>query len=108
MLPSKKYTKKHGYDSLAMTISYKRRIDFHAEGVDKETLVHELTHAWLYEMCYKSTNNIDVEDLEEIFAELMSKWGRELLDLADAIKEEIKNKQKIILTNKKSSGILPV
>ena len=91
ILSSSRYNRKHGLDSLAITVMYKRRIDVHALGVDLETLIHELVHAYLYEMCFKSTNDVSVEDLEEVFAELMAKRGREILDLGDKLLTSLKN-----------------
>jgi len=94
VLKPKKYVKKHGYDSVAVTLGWERKIFVHGEGIDKETLVHELVHAFLHELCFKSTNSITAEDLEEIFAELMAKYGRELLDLADSLLVMIEQIQK--------------
>ena len=82
ILSKKRYHKKHGKDSLAISVLYKRRIDIPAKKISLETMVHELVHAYLHEMCYKSTHDITTDDLEEIFAELMAKRGTELLKLA--------------------------
>jgi len=95
-----KYTKKHGYDSLAVTIMWKRKIAVHGEGVDKETIIHELVHAYMHEFCLKSTNDISAEDLEEIFCEMMAKWGREILDMADSLLVMIDKIQKEQSTKK--------
>lgn len=94
VLKPKKYVKKHGYDSVAITLGWKRKIFIRGKGIDKETLVHELVHAFLHELCFKSTNSISADDLEEIFAELMAKYGRELLDLADSLLVMIEKIQK--------------
>lgn len=100
VLSAKKYVNKHGYDSLAVTLGWKRKIFVHGEGVDKETLIHELLHAYLHELCLKSTNHITPEDLEEIFCEFLSKWGRELLDLADSLLVMIEEIQKEKISKK--------
>lgn len=81
VLKRKKYKKKNGVDSVAITYGWKRRIDVNI-GVSLEDLIHELVHAYLYEMCLGSINDMTTDDLEEVFAELMSKRGQELLDLA--------------------------
>lgn len=94
VLTPKKYVKKHGYDSVAITLGWKRKIFIHGKGIDKETLVHELVHAFLHELCLKSTNDISTDDLEEIFAELMAKYGMELLNLADSLLVMIEEIQK--------------
>ena len=84
VLKRKKYTRKNGNDSVAITHLNKRRIDLGPGGDDLETIIHELVHAYLTELCTKSALLDDVQ-LEEIFAELMSKRGREMLDLADKL-----------------------
>ena len=89
VLKHKKYSKKNGEDSLAVTLSWKRRMDITLPGVNLETIVHELTHAYLAEMCVSSCNEITLEDQEEVFAELLAKRGRELLDTADKLHAEI-------------------
>jgi hypothetical protein len=85
LMKRKRYDQKNGSDSVAITTMHKRRIDLGPDGRDLETIVHELVHAYLYELCLRSTNDLSVDDLEEIFAELMAKRGRELLDLADSL-----------------------
>ncbi len=84
VLKKRKYNKKNGADSVAITYINKRRIDLGPGGMDLETVIHELVHAYLAELCTKSTE-LDDEQLEEIFAELMAKRGREMLDLADSL-----------------------
>lgn len=84
LLSKKQYRKKYGRDSVAITNIDKRRIDVSHKGVDKETFVHELVHAYLGEFCTHSAD-LDDENLEEIFAELMAKRGDEILKLADKL-----------------------
>ena len=81
LMKNGKYAKKNGDDSLAMTILKKRRIDISREGNTYETIGHELCHAYIYELCIHSAE-LDTDALEEIFCELMSKRGDELLKLA--------------------------
>lgn len=89
LMKRKKYDQKNGDTSVAMTTFHKRRIDLAPDGRDLETLAHELVHAYLYEMCIHSTNGMTVDDLEEVFCELMAKRGRELLDLAERLQNTI-------------------
>lgn len=89
VLNKKDYGKKNGKDSLAVTKVHRRRIDLSPKGSDLETIIHELTHAYLYEMCLHSTHEISGDDLEEIFAEMMAKRGKELLKLADSLIAQI-------------------
>ncbi len=88
VLKKKKYNKKNGLDSVAITHINKRRIDLGPGGHDLETITHELVHAYLTEICTKSAG-LDDTQLEEIFAELMAKRGREMLDLADKLYAQV-------------------
>lgn len=90
VLKKRRYRKSNGYDSVAVTHINKRRIDIGPSGMDLETVIHELVHAYLTEICTKSAELDDVQ-LEEIFAELMAKRGREMLNLADKLYSEIKS-----------------
>ena len=84
VLTKRHYKKRNGAGSLGVTKGYKRRIDLHPLGVDLETIIHELYHAYMYELCASSTN-MDVDDLEEFNAELLAKYGKRLLGQADLI-----------------------
>lgn len=87
LLKRKSYVKKNGTGSVGITHLHKRRIDLRPKGMDLETIVHELVHAYLSEMCTGSSD-LDASQLEEIFSELMAKRGRELLDLADKLYDQ--------------------
>jgi hypothetical protein len=89
LMKRKRYAKKNGNDSVAITKTHKRRIDLGPNGRDLETLIHELVHAYLSEMCIGTTYEITLNDMEEVFAELMAKRGRELLNLADSLYQRI-------------------
>lgn len=89
VLKKKKYRKRNGADSVAITYVHKRRVDIGPDGHDLETITHELLHAYLAELCTHSAD-LDCDSLEEIMAELMAKRGRELLDLADLLLQQVK------------------
>lgn len=99
IMKKKKYRKVNGTDSCAITYINKRRIDIGPAGMDKETITHELVHAYLAELCVKSSD-LDDDNLEEIFAELMSKRGREMLDLADVLFDKM-----MAVTSPKVNGV---
>jgi hypothetical protein len=88
LMKRKRYMKKNGADSVAITECHKRQIDLSPYGRDLETIVHELVHAYLWEMGV-GTANLDVDSQEEIFCELMAKRGQELLARADDLLEKI-------------------
>jgi len=89
VLSEKYFKKKNGNAAAAVTKVHKRRIELRPKFLDRETIVHELFHAYLSEMCLHSTNELTVADMEEICAELMAKRGIELLAKADWVEEEI-------------------
>lgn len=89
VLSEKYFKKKNGNAAAAVTKVHKRRIELRPKFLDHETIVHELTHSYFYEMCLHSTNEMTADDVEEFFAELMAKRGREILDKADWIAAEI-------------------
>lgn len=89
VLSEKYFKKKNGNSAAAVTKIHKRRIELRPKFLDRETIVHELVHCYLYEMCIHSTNEMSLADLEEFFAELMAKRGTELLDKAEWIENEI-------------------
>ena len=82
VLTKKRYKRKHGKDSVGITTPDKRKIEISPYGFDRETVIHELVHAYIAEMCLHSCD-LDDDNLEEVFAELMSKRGFELLALSD-------------------------
>jgi hypothetical protein len=87
-----KYKTKIGSDSVALTTFYKRRIDLSPFGRDLETIIHELTHAYLHEMCQPDPHSVQIDELEETYCELMAKRGKELIALAEHLFEMIHSK----------------
>lgn len=95
LLDKKAYkSKKSRRNSLAVTYFHKRRIDFSPSGVDIETVIHEIVHAYMYEMCLHSCNELTTADMGEVYAELLSKRGKELLALGDKVLRELKGGSK--------------
>lgn len=89
LLKRKEYDKRHGRGSVGITHMHKRRIDLQPQGMDLETIIHELTHAYMVEICTGSVD-LDDEQIEEVFAELFAKRGREMLDLADKLHNTVR------------------
>lgn len=92
VLKKTRYKKKHGEDSIAITDVHKRTISAGPSGKDYETIVHELVHAYLSELCTHSAE-IDADALEEIFAEVMAKHGEALLLLGRNLASEIQKRK---------------
>lgn len=94
LLSKAQYIKIHGNDSIATTQRYRRIIDLGPEGTSKDTISHELVHAYIVELCLYSAD-FDNENLEEVFAELLSRRGRELLKTTDRLHRwTVKNKNR--------------
>lgn len=90
VLDDEQYNKKKmRAGSVAITYVHKRRIDLSPEGIDKESIIHELVHSYLSEICIYSAD-LTVDNLEEVFCELMAKRGQEILDLAETLVSRIK------------------
>jgi hypothetical protein len=87
------YAIQHGTDSLAITYLNDRIIYLSCAGNDEATIAHELVHAYCTEMCAGSMNGT-YRQLEEFFAEFVSKHGKELLDLAKKLAHPNKRKRR--------------
>lgn len=91
-LSKDKYKRRNGKDSLGITYSDKRKIEFSPEGTNKETIAHELVHAYLAEIGTHCLN-LDEDSMEEMCAELFSKRGHEILKLSSTIFNIVKSKK---------------
>jgi hypothetical protein len=89
---ARQYSRRFGSDSIAITYTHDRVVNISPFGRDFETIAHELVHAYMYDLCTASAD-LDVNALEEIFAELLSKRGYELLRLAKKLVKEIENRK---------------
>lgn len=89
-VPQAAYEARHGSDSDAITIADNRRIYISEEGASYQTLVHELVHAYLAELCVSTMTRLSKSDLEEIFCELMAKHGKQIIRLARQLERAYK------------------
>jgi hypothetical protein len=83
-LSAKEFRRKYGGNTLGVAECDERQITLLSRGLKLETLVHELHHAYVGELC------VDVADLsgdqmEEVCADLMARYGARLLKQADDI-----------------------
>lgn len=84
------YFKKHGQDSVAIALCYKKRIDF-GPYINRETVTHELVHAYFEELCIRSTNMRESEDdFEEFCADMIAKYSKDILELSDIVYTRLK------------------
>jgi hypothetical protein len=78
------YEKKHGTDSRAVCCSDKKTIDFNILDTDLETVVHELSHAWMAELSFVEVQ-LDDTQKEEWCCEFVAKHGQKVFKQARAI-----------------------
>lgn len=81
-MPQAAYDSRHGDDSEGCTMQNTRRIYISEEGASYQTIVHELVHAYMGELCVSTTTRLSKNDLEEIFCELVAKHGKQIIRLA--------------------------
>lgn len=70
-LSKKKFTNKYG-KAVGITFTNKHLIVIRDDGPIKETILHELFHAYFSYTCLSSTNSISAEDFEEVMAEFIA------------------------------------
>jgi hypothetical protein len=62
-----------------------------ADDLNLETVVHELVHGWYAGLC-TGTTELSGEQMEEIFAEMFSRYGAQILKAGEALYKELKDK----------------
>jgi hypothetical protein len=67
---------------------------FNAADVVFEDIVHELTHAYLDELCIGDAVRLKKKQLEEAFCELLSKHGETLIKQARRVFAKASNLQR--------------
>lgn len=88
VLKRRKFAITHGLGAVAATYVNRRVIDLGPDGLDIETIRHELVHAFFGELCLNSAT-LDRDAFEEITAEFVSKRAPELLKIADEILKQL-------------------
>jgi hypothetical protein len=83
------FNKKRGNAHVGETDVNKRRIYLRPDGFDLETVIHELIHAYLGEMCLNSSD-LDGAAMEEICCEMFSKRGADILRMATKLYSQVK------------------
>lgn len=82
--PKKYYKKKCGNDSVGLADIETKEIFLLIKTLSSEVVAHELTHAYLSELCLGRTD-LDPHQLEEVFAEMVGKYGKVLVRQVDQI-----------------------
>lgn len=90
---NKKWVKKFGKGFDGLTKFHKRAIYIRNRGDVKETTIHELIHAYLYEYGMWAADMISKDAFEEVVAEMFSKHGDDILNLARKIQKNVKKER---------------
>lgn len=80
------FVKRFGAETYGITECDDKAIYLTPSRLKMETVVHELIHAYLWELCAK-TADLEDDQLEEVMAEMFSKYGKQILRRADLIIE---------------------
>lgn len=79
-----KFEKKHP-GTVGVCLAWKKQIRLLRKNLSKETIAHELTHAYFDELCVGDPTRYKKKDMEEKYCELMAKFGDVLLKQVDEI-----------------------
>jgi hypothetical protein len=97
-LPKGRFIKKCGEGVIGLCDQYKRRIYLMRKYTDLVVITHELVHAYL-DVAGFSATELNQEQCEEIFAELIGQHGWEILSTAGKIYEsyqQLKARRQIV------------
>jgi hypothetical protein len=73
-----------------VTLGSTRDIVINLDHVDRYTMVHELVHAYVFEMCVDS-NAITNEAMEEVMAEMFARHGKQIFKQAGEASEALRD-----------------
>lgn len=79
--------------SEAITLPYKKTIDFNLSELTDEAIEHELVHANWYYLCLDENPNISLADLEEMIAVFYTRYNNQIQKQKRLIKKFIKQKK---------------
>lgn len=87
------FIKKHSDESLAMHLC-NRELHFREDHIQKNIVIHEVTHAFINTLCLGSCNNISLDDFEEIICELMEDHLMDINKVSNQILSYLKSPKK--------------
>jgi hypothetical protein len=76
---SRKQFEKKYPECRAITVIHRKQLVFCIEDCVREDIAHELTHAYMDELCVGDPVRLKKKQMEEHFAELISKHGETLI-----------------------------
>lgn len=80
------YARRNGADSRAVCIMEEKRLEFDFKATQLQTIIHELVHAYAVEMAFVELQ-LDDDQLEEAYCELLSRHYQEIISTANVIYE---------------------
>lgn len=83
-MPEGQFRKKYGTDCLGVTETGEKEIYLRIKQLKREIVIHELAHAYLEELC-TTPSPLEVEQLEEIYCDMVGKYGDRLIRQAEVI-----------------------
>lgn len=84
------YVRDWGDADAAHTLPGSREIWFNEEELTRETVTHELAHAYYAETCVESASLTPIQ-VEEVLCEMFGKHGNKLLTISRKLYKELKN-----------------
>jgi hypothetical protein len=84
VLSDKTYAKNHGSDSHGMAYVDDRKIFIRRSSLNKETIKHELVHAYFQELSFYELQ-LDDDQYEDFCCELLAKYGDHISKDADRV-----------------------
>lgn len=89
LFSEEKYVTEWSDADAAHTIPSTHEIYFNEEELDRETVIHELTHAFYAELCTSSAS-LTGDQVEEVMCDLVGKHGDKILRLGRKLFKELK------------------
>ncbi len=84
----KKY-REDGENLAGLCIPAKKLILIAKDSIDYETIVHEVFHAYVSDLHLDDTNNIPIEEIEEIYASFFTNKAKTIINKAKLILKKL-------------------
>lgn len=89
LLSKEEYESLIGLDSEAQTDINQRIISFHIDRITKDVIEHEMTHTYFEKLCLRSCDNFTIMQMEEIIAEFVPRYARDIIKSSTKLKKTI-------------------
>jgi len=91
--PDKRFEREHegGHQAAALCFQEERKIYVKKSFFTRETITHELVHAYCSELALTELN-LDEDQIEEFFCELLARHGDAILSTTDQVFGRLKGK----------------